>query len=78
MEQISFAPNFVPDGCDSTTAPRPAAVLGAGVDFTHLYAFGEANNLTLPGGACPTVSPSGGYVLVYKMVSNLQSILFTI
>ncbi|KAF5360014.1 hypothetical protein D9758_007598 [Tetrapyrgos nigripes] len=62
LKNLTYIPEFVPEGCNHV-APRPAAAVGAGVIFQESYPFAEAHNISLPGGACPTVSPGGGYTL---------------
>lgn len=38
--------------------------LQAGVTHEMLYHFADSMNITLPGGACPTVGAAGGYLQV--------------
>ncbi|KAF8831631.1 hypothetical protein HHX47_DHR1000464 [Lentinula edodes] len=59
---IAYEPAWIPTGCEDI-APRTAVRLEPGITFNDLYAFGEANNITLPGGSTPSVSATGGYVL---------------
>lgn len=35
----------------------------AGETFTSVYAFADANNLTIPGGSDPSVGAAGGWLL---------------
>ncbi|KAJ3787874.1 FAD-binding domain-containing protein [Lentinula aff. detonsa] len=62
LQKIEYEPAWIPTGCEDT-APRIVVRLGPGITFSDLYAFGEANNITLPGGSTPSVSATGGYVL---------------
>ncbi|KAJ3741913.1 hypothetical protein DFH05DRAFT_1503172 [Lentinula detonsa] len=62
LQKIEYEPAWIPTGCEDT-APRTVVRLGPGITFSDLYAFGEANNITLPGGSTPSVSATGGYVL---------------
>ncbi|GAW00064.1 FAD-binding domain-containing protein [Lentinula edodes] len=62
LQKIAYEPAWIPTGCEDI-APRTAVRLEPGITFNDLYAFGEANNVTLPGGSTPSVSATGGYVL---------------
>ncbi|KAJ3815721.1 hypothetical protein F5876DRAFT_61310 [Lentinula aff. lateritia] len=62
LQKIAYEPAWIPTGCEDI-APRTAVRLEPGITFNDLYAFGEANNITLPGGSTPSVSATGGYVL---------------
>ncbi|KAI0683912.1 FAD-binding domain-containing protein [Cerioporus squamosus] len=61
LQQVSYNPAFVPTGCPSNSS-SPAVTFGAGVTQGTLYEFADAHNLTLPGGASPTVGAAGGYL----------------
>jgi hypothetical protein len=60
---MTYNPMFKPTGC-SSAAPKAVVTVAPGVEFNDLYAFGEANNLTIPGGGCGTVGAAGGYAMV--------------
>ncbi|THV00612.1 FAD binding domain-containing protein [Dendrothele bispora CBS 962.96] len=62
LKNLTFMSEWVPEGCYDA-AFRPAVAMGAGVTFRESYPFAEQYNISLPGGACPTVSPGGGYTL---------------
>ncbi|KAJ3728822.1 hypothetical protein C8R42DRAFT_655023 [Lentinula raphanica] len=62
LQKIQYEPAWTPTGCENTE-PRSVVRLGPGITFGDLYAFGEANNITLPGGSTPSVSATGGYVM---------------
>ncbi|KAI9660637.1 MAG: hypothetical protein M1821_009989 [Bathelium mastoideum] len=52
---------FVPDGCAS--AVGDGITFGGGQDFGAIYDFANANNVTVVGGASPTVRAAGGWLL---------------
>lgn len=53
--------NFQPAGC-SAPSGKNAVTIGAGEGFAGVYAFGEANNVTVVGGSARTVGISGGWI----------------
>ncbi|KZS89223.1 FAD-binding domain-containing protein [Sistotremastrum niveocremeum HHB9708] len=62
LKEIRYEQEWKPHGCSKPITPTAAVSVGAGVEFLELYRFGEANNITIPGGACATVGATGGYV----------------
>ncbi|TFK96757.1 FAD binding domain-containing protein [Pterulicium gracile] len=48
LKQIAFHRDFKAEGCSKTY--ETAITIGAGVQFTELYAFADANNVTVIGG----------------------------
>ncbi|KAI5118822.1 hypothetical protein M0805_009400 [Coniferiporia weirii] len=60
FQNLSYDPSFVPEGCPSSSA-KPGVTLGAGVRHAELYAFADANKITVLGGTDPTVGAAGGY-----------------
>lgn len=52
--------NFIPDGCGF--AVGTGVTFGAGEGFLGLYEFAGENNITIVGGASPTVGPGGGWL----------------
>ncbi|TFK96752.1 hypothetical protein BDV98DRAFT_608045 [Pterulicium gracile] len=61
MKQMAFHRDFKPEKGDKTYAT--AITVGAGVQFSEFYAFADANNVTVLGGAEASVGASGGWVL---------------
>ncbi|KAJ6494958.1 FAD-binding domain-containing protein [Mycena vulgaris] len=61
LKSMSYKSQFKPQGCHSNIT-FAAVTVGAGVQHTELFEFAEAHNVTLPGGACPTVGVTGGYL----------------
>ncbi|KAI5122091.1 hypothetical protein M0805_002213 [Coniferiporia weirii] len=62
FDSLSFSKNFKPTGC-SECESTAAVTMGAGVTFLQVYDFADANNVTIPGGADPTVGAAGGYLM---------------
>jgi len=62
LQDISLNRSFVADGCPATK-PTTAVTVGAGQQFQTVYAFSAANNVTIVGGADPSVGLSGGWVM---------------
>ncbi|KAI0333866.1 FAD-binding domain-containing protein [Cubamyces sp. BRFM 1775] len=58
---ITYAPAFVPEGCDASQA-ADAVTFGAGVSQGALYNFADGHNITLPGGGERSVAAAGGYL----------------
>lgn len=76
LQDLSYEPAFVPEGCDSageqgaaaggtSTPDRPVAAItmGAGVNFDQVYAFAHRHNVTYLGGSGPTVGASGAWLM---------------
>ncbi|EIM79523.1 FAD-binding domain-containing protein [Stereum hirsutum FP-91666 SS1] len=61
LQSISLNKSFVPNGCNSTEEAE-AVTFGAGVLASTAVDFAEANNITIPTGADPTVGVAGGYL----------------
>ncbi|CAK5266881.1 unnamed protein product [Mycena citricolor] len=61
LKNITYEPNFVPQGCPSTQAPQMGVTLGAGVQWAEAYAFADAHNITLVGGSDRSVGVVGGW-----------------
>ncbi|VDB88521.1 unnamed protein product [Peniophora sp. CBMAI 1063] len=61
LQGISINEAFVPQGCPTSTTPVIGVTMGAGVTADVAVAFAEANNITIPTGADPTVGLVGGY-----------------
>ncbi|KAF8157764.1 FAD-binding domain-containing protein [Mycena galopus ATCC 62051] len=59
--QMIYNPQFLPQGC-LTRAGVSAVTVGAGIQTIELFEFAAVHNITLPGGACPTVGVVGGYL----------------
>ncbi|OJA12133.1 hypothetical protein AZE42_09037 [Rhizopogon vesiculosus] len=57
MKDISYVPEFVPQG--SSAAPAPALTLGAGAQLYEIYAYAEVTNISVVIGACTTVGAGG-------------------
>ena len=57
---LAMSKDFVPDGCAS--AVGNGITFGGGQDFGSLYDFANENNVTVVGGASPTVRPGGGWL----------------
>lgn len=60
LQDISLDDAFVAEGCP---ASYQAVTMGAGVQFSKLYAFAEANNVTVVGGSDASVGASGGWLM---------------
>ncbi|KAG1721265.1 uncharacterized protein EDB91DRAFT_1064471 [Suillus paluster] len=60
MNDISYVPEFVPQG--SSAAPVPALTFGAGAQLYNIYAYTGAMNISAVLGACTTVGAAGGYL----------------
>lgn len=54
---IKLTKDFLPDGCLKPVGD--GVTFGAGQGFLGLYDFAEANNITIVGGASPTVGAAG-------------------
>ncbi|CAK5282291.1 unnamed protein product [Mycena citricolor] len=61
LKNITYEPNFVPQGCPSTQASQMGVTLGAGVQWAEAYAFADAHNITLVGGSDRSVGVVGGW-----------------
>ncbi|KAJ7577456.1 FAD-binding domain-containing protein [Mycena floridula] len=61
LKSIQLENNFVPQNCPKTTAGKHAVTVGAGIQFSDLVAFADANKVTIPTGGCITVGAAGGY-----------------
>ncbi|THH06479.1 hypothetical protein EW145_g4058 [Phellinidium pouzarii] len=62
LQSLTLDKNFKPTGCKNC-AGQSAVTMGAGTTFLNLYEFADANNITVPGGADPTVGAAGGYLM---------------
>ncbi|KAF5343462.1 hypothetical protein D9758_011849 [Tetrapyrgos nigripes] len=60
LNEMSYSANFVPEGGNESFS---AITLGAGVPFEDVYAFADANNVTIIGGYHQTIAASGGWVM---------------
>ncbi|KAJ6575616.1 FAD-binding domain-containing protein [Mycena vulgaris] len=61
LKSISYSSRFTPQGCPSRST-IPAVTTGAGIQTIELFEFADLHNITVPGGACPTVGIAGGYL----------------
>ncbi|KAJ7121248.1 FAD-binding domain-containing protein [Mycena crocata] len=61
LKSISYNARFTAQNCPSL-GPFSAVTVGAGVQNTQMFEFADAHNVTVPGGACPTVGTAGGYL----------------
>ncbi|KIJ10985.1 hypothetical protein PAXINDRAFT_119222 [Paxillus involutus ATCC 200175] len=59
LDDITFIPNFVPQG--SSAPPVPAMKFGAGAQLYNIYSFAGKNNVSAVLGACTTVGAAGGW-----------------
>ncbi|KAF9046193.1 FAD binding domain-containing protein [Panaeolus papilionaceus] len=59
LKEIRHDAAFTPEGC---TTSHPAMTVGAGVQWGEAYAYAEANNLTVVGGADKAVGVAGGWL----------------
>lgn len=57
---ITLTNNFVPDGCSGPI--DDGVTFGAGQGFDGLYAFADANNITIVGGDSGNVPAAGGWI----------------
>ncbi|KAH8108811.1 FAD-binding domain-containing protein [Phellopilus nigrolimitatus] len=62
LKSLSYNEQFKPLGSTDNES-LPAVTMGAGVASLALYEFADALNLTVPGGADPTVGVAGGYLM---------------
>ncbi|EKM52309.1 uncharacterized protein PHACADRAFT_198375 [Phanerochaete carnosa HHB-10118-sp] len=58
---ISYNSSFTPEGCSQ--AGISAVTFGAGVTFRSLYAFADAQNITIIGGTDDSIAAGGGYLM---------------
>ena len=70
--QIERNKNFVAKGGPSSTIGTDAVTLGAGVHWEKTYGWAESNNVTIIGGACPTV---GQLEFVIAFVITMSELL---
>lgn len=61
LNGINFTDKFVGLGCRETTA-EPAITVGAAEQWNNVYKAAKDRNLTVVGGAFPTVGAAGGWV----------------
>ncbi|KAL9080968.1 MAG: hypothetical protein Q9157_000378 [Trypethelium eluteriae] len=57
---ISLKTDFTPEGCSASAGN--GVTIGAGQGFDGVYAFAEANNITVVGGSDRTVGAAGGWL----------------
>ncbi|PFH45424.1 hypothetical protein AMATHDRAFT_71699 [Amanita thiersii Skay4041] len=62
LKNISYKPDFIPEGCKGTVGPQPAVTMGAGIQWMDAYAFADKNNITLVGGSDRSVGAAGGWL----------------
>ncbi|EMC94258.1 hypothetical protein BAUCODRAFT_36730 [Baudoinia panamericana UAMH 10762] len=58
---ITMQKNFQPEGCAAPSG-IDGVTMGAGQGFAGVYAFAEANNITIVGGSSRTVGATGGWI----------------
>ncbi|KAF9898158.1 hypothetical protein BX616_004404 [Lobosporangium transversale] len=61
LKKIALDDNFVPEGAPRRTPGQGAIILDPGVIWQEAYAAANEHNVTVVGGAHPTVGTSGGY-----------------
>ncbi|KAF6750770.1 hypothetical protein DFP72DRAFT_817165 [Ephemerocybe angulata] len=62
LQEISYSPEFIPEGCSAETTSYAAVTMGAGVRWNEAHQFADKHNITLVGGNDKSVGAVGGWL----------------
>ncbi|CAE7154793.1 unnamed protein product [Rhizoctonia solani] len=62
LKGINFTDSFVGNGCSETTAAERAVTIGAAEQWADVYKSANDHNVTVVGGAYPSVGAAGGWL----------------
>ena len=62
LKNITYEPNFIPEGCTKANGTQKAVTVGAGVNTREVLEYSNTHNFTFAGAYTDVVGVSGGWV----------------